>query len=146
MSLEAQQANKVCSPLKRCWFDPNTKDNLRFMAEIVRCTILYVTRKIQSFILWGCGEISICPRTWFLGGRERWVKVIGWVKSQKLHLTSLVLRYLKWWMYFVGNCLIAVTATSFGFALGVVLIILLYDDGLERVTDLYNYCKNLPKR
>jgi hypothetical protein len=115
------------------------------MAKIIRVTISYINRKIQDFILWGCGGTSIWLRNWFLG-RERWVKVIEWVKSQKLNLTSLVLRYLKWWMYFVGNCVIAVTATSFGFALGVVLTILLCDDGLERVTDLYNYCKSLPRR
>ena len=74
------------------------------------------------------------------------IKVIGWVKSQKLNSTSLVPRCLKWWVYFVNNCVVAVTATSFGFALGVVLTILLYDNSLEQATDLYDYGKNLPKR
>ena len=46
----------------------------------------------------------------------------------------------------MNNCVVAVTATSFGFALGVVLTILLYDNSLEQATDLYDYGKNLPKR
>ena len=75
-----------------------------------------------------------------------WERVVGWVKSQGLKLNMFALRCLKWWFYFVANSVIAITATSFGFALGVALIVLLYDDGLERVMDLYNYFKNLPKR
>jgi hypothetical protein len=85
-------------------------------------------------------------RAWFLRGKKRWVELIEWVRSQKLNFERFALRWnLRWYKYFVGNCIIAVTATSFGFALGVVLTVVVYDDGLERVLDLYNYFKNPPR-
>ena len=96
------------------------------MFKQMKTLISYVVVKISTLILWE--------------------EVVGWVKSKGLKLNLFALRCLKWWFYFVANCIIAITATSFGFALGVALIVLLYDDGLERVMDLYNYFKNLPRR
>ena len=94
-------------------------------------------RRIQLFI----SHIVVKVST-FIG----WGEVVGWVKFQRLKLNLFILRCLKWWFYFIANCIIAITATSFGFALGVALTVLLYDDGLERVIDLYNYFKSPPRR
>lgn len=115
------------------------------MIRKMRQMALSVVGKISAFILCEGCEASTCSRAWFLVGRKWLTKIIEWIKSQGLKLSSFVLRCLKWWMYFVGNCVIAVTATSFGFALGIGLIVLLYDDGLEKVMDLYNYFKNPPR-
>ena len=96
------------------------------MLKRIKNFISYLVKKISTFIFWK--------------------EVVRWVESQGLKLRLFALRCLKWWFYFIANCVIAITATSFGFALGVVLTVLLYDDGLERVMDLYNYFKNPPRR
>ena len=81
-------------------------------------------------------------------GEKRSADFVEWVKSQKSNLKAFSLRFalrLNWYMYFVANCIIAVSATSFGFALGALLTIVVYDDGLERVMDVYNYFKRPPR-
>jgi hypothetical protein len=91
-------------------------------------------------------EALAYSKAWFLGKKKQWAKLLEWVRSQKLNFDKFALRWnLKWYKFFFGNCVIAVTATSFGFALGVVLTVVVYDDGLERVMDLYNYFKNPPR-
>lgn len=136
--------NRDCSPLKRCRFKSDVGTEKR-MFEKIKNAAIYMVEKISSFIFLGDGKAPTRPGTWFLGGRKRWAGIIDWMKVQGLNLSLFALRYLKWWFYFFANCVIAVTATSFGFSLGVVLIVLFHDDGLERVTDLYNYFKNPPR-
>ena len=82
----------------------------------------------------------------FTEGRRRLTKLIEWVKSKRSKLRMLALRFnLRWYAFFVANCILAFAATSFGFALGALLTILVYDDGLERVMDVYNYFKRPPR-
>jgi hypothetical protein len=98
-------------------------------------------------VVFRVSEVLSYLRSCFMGGKKRWAKLVEWVRSQKMNLDKFALRWnLRWYKYFFGNCIIAVTATSFGFVLGCLLTIMVYDDGLERVTDLYNYFKNPPRR
>jgi hypothetical protein len=119
--------------------------------------ILAMKQRMESFrqsviskfakIVFRVSETFSYLRARFAGGKKRWAKFIEWVRSQKMNLDKFALRWnLRWYKYFFGNCIIAITATSFGFVLGCLLTIMVYDDGLERVTDLYNYFKNPPRR
>ena len=53
---------------------------------------------------------------------------------------------LRWYLFFVRYLVYALICIAIGFGIGTVLTILLYDDGTERVMDVYNYFKNPPRR
>lgn len=110
-------------------------------------------RKVKSRLEGGLVGITfykdrtlVCIKDLQMRGERRLADLVEWMKSQKSNLRAFALRWnLSWYMYFIANCIIAVSATSFGFALGALLTVLVYDDGLERVMDVYNYFKRPPR-
>ena len=110
-----------------------------------------ILKKVRSRVQGGLNNVAFYKDEAFfylkdllMKGERRSAGLVEWVKSQKSNLRIFILRNLNWYKYFVGNCIIAVSATSFGFALGALLTIVVYDDGLERVMDVYNYFKRPP--
>lgn len=53
---------------------------------------------------------------------------------------------LEWWMVLVLRQLVNGISLFIGLCLGTLWTIGMYDDGLERVLDVYNYFKNPPRK
>ena len=62
-------------------------------------------------------------------------------------LEAFAVRWSLWWYLFcVQYVILALICIAIGFGIGTIGIMLLYDDGTERVMDVYNYFKNPPRR
>ena len=82
--------------------------------------------------------------TFFDAKVSKLAKVLG---SFRIALETFTVRWsLRWYLFFAQYVTLAVICIAVGFGIGTVLIILFYDDGLERVMDVYNYFKNPPRR
>ena len=62
-------------------------------------------------------------------------------------LEAFAVRWSLWWYLFcVQYVILALICIAIGFGMGTIGIMLFYDDGTERVMDVYNYFKNPPRR